>query len=249
LAIEEFALGFLSVTDDESSAAILLGVVAPFINKLSPTLRLLSITSWSHQDLSSFFNRLGAFPSLRQMALRLPFNKSFQLDTSGLTRLLHDHSEKLQRVVLRLNPSGAMIDPLSENSLVVWMTQTTSDELIMSNLQTLEIYPTLLPGGFDSLILYLRRSADTLSSLVVRDRYLLYHEVDAIVTVFSHRPPDTGLTALRLNVWTLSSRLIDLLATKLPSLTRLTLGLGDGGRGGIRIAAPPEEPVATVRGE
>jgi hypothetical protein len=107
------------------------------------------------------------------------------------------------------------------------MSESINDNAMLANLQTLKIYPTLLPAGLDALVVYLRRSSDTLTSLIVKDRYLLYHEVEVVVGVFVHRSPENGLKSLRLNIRTLTAELIDLLAENLPGLQVLELYIGD----------------------
>jgi hypothetical protein len=136
-------------------------------------------------DLSSFFLRLGNFPLLQQFNVRVPFNKAISTDPSGFTRFLRDHFNTLKHVVLRLNPSGSMVDPSFKETLSQWMMLTGSDDLVLFNLQSFEMYPTMLPTGFHAFMAYLGRSADTLTTLAVRDRYLVYDEVEALVPAFT----------------------------------------------------------------
>jgi hypothetical protein len=215
---------------DQGEKATLVDVIAPFINELSLTLKNLTIVSWSTIDLSSFFLRLGFFPLLQQFEIRVPFNKALSADPSGFTRFLRDHSPTLAYVALRLNPSGSVVDPSEEESLGEWMTMTSSDDIILTNLQSFQMYPTMLLSGFQALLAYLARSADTLTALSVRDRYLSYNEADAIISTFLHRPASSRLTSLRLNMRALSPRLIDLFAAKLPELHTLSLYVGEAWR-------------------
>jgi hypothetical protein len=223
--------------DDIADVAALEDVIAPFINSVSATLEALSISSWGASiDLSQFFLKLGVFPRLRHFKARAPFNKTFLSTPDGLTRLLRDHSHTLTSVGLRLNPSGSMIDPSTEVSLRRWMESIHSDPLILANLTTLEMYPansdpltTLeihpapLPAGFTIFLGLLGRSAETLTELAIRDRYLSYEEVESVLSTFASRPPPLRLTILCLNVRTLSLHLIDLLARELPCLLKLSL--------------------------
>jgi len=120
-ALRELRLEFTNNifrADDMADMATLVDVIAPFINELSPTLRDLSISSWASIDLSSFFLKMGMFPHLQQFSVRVPFNKAFSDDPSGFTLFLRNHSSTLKHVALRLNPSGSMIDPSSEETLV-----------------------------------------------------------------------------------------------------------------------------------
>jgi len=229
---------FLRV-DNTPDVTALEDAIAPFINSVSPTLEVLSISSWGASiDLSQFFLKLGVFPRLRRFNARVPFNKAFANTPDGLTRLLHDHSHNLTSVGLRLNPAGAMIDPSQGISLRRWMESINSDHVILSNLTTLEMYPGSsiplelinldagelwsppLPRVFLDL---LKRSADTLKELAVRDRYLSYEEVESVLSTFASRPAPQRLTVLCLNVRALSLRLLDLLSRELPCLRKLSL--------------------------
>jgi hypothetical protein len=229
-SLQELSLEFADNrfrVDNVTDGAILLENVVPFVNGLGAQLRCLTVSSWTTVDLSSFFMSLGPFAALRRFKIRTAFDKAFKKDPSGLTRFLHDNSSTLQHVELRLNPTFAF-ESFSEQSLSRWLSGCVADTLILANLRILQIYPTLLLAGFDALVEFLRRSSDTLTTLVVRDRYLLSEEVDVVVGVFS---AENGLKSLRLNVRTLTAELVDLLAEKLPGLEELTLYIGDSATG------------------
>ena len=227
----EFTNNILRV-DDVADMTTLADVIAPLINSVSSTLETLAISSWASIDLSEFFLKLGFFPLLRHFTARVPFNKAFSVNPDGFTRLLRDHSHTLTSVALRLNPSGSMVNPSTEESLCSWMTSTSSDPLILNNLTTIQMYPTSLATGFEAFLTFLGRSADTLTEVRVRDRYLSYDEVESVISTFSHRPAASRLTILRLNVRILSLRLIDLFAATLPALFELCLYTGESWRDG-----------------
>jgi hypothetical protein len=100
------------------------------------------------------------------------------------------------------------------------MVSATLDPLIFANLDVLEFFPTQLNTGFQAFLALLQRSANTLTELTVKDRYLTYGEVESIISTFS---PHLRLLALNINVHTLSLRLLDLLAKQLPFLAKLSL--------------------------
>ncbi|KAJ7475919.1 hypothetical protein FB451DRAFT_1463052 [Mycena latifolia] len=204
---------------------ILLDSVAPFINSLAPQLQSLKIWSWSTLDLSAFFTALKIFPQLYDFHLRTPFNKAFP-DPSGLTKLLEDNSRTLDTIELRLNPFGSAMDPNSEQLLGQWFASHEAHKSVLANLKTLRMYPTTLASGFDALVMYIERSAETLTTLGVKDRYLNLDEVEALITPLAHRHADDGLQSLRLNVRVWSAELFDLLALKLPGLKSLSLYVG-----------------------
>jgi len=204
---------------------ILVNSVAPFINSLAPQLRALKIWSWSTLDLSALFLNLGHFPQLHDFHLRAPFNKAFS-DPAGLTTLLEINSATLDTVELRLNPAGSAMDPNSEQLLGQWFLSHQANPSVLTNLKLLRMYPTNLSSGFDALVMYIERSANTLTTLAVKDRYLDLDEVEALITPVSHRAADEGLQALRLNVRVWNAELFDLLALKLPGLKSLSLYVG-----------------------
>ncbi|KAJ7707625.1 hypothetical protein B0H17DRAFT_1033298 [Mycena rosella] len=214
---------------DTTAATVLDGIlvnsVAPFVNSLAPRLESLKIWSWSTLDLSALFLNLGVFPQLRDFHLRAPFNKAFPNGT-GLTRLLEDNSSSLDTIELRLNPAGSAMDPSSEQLLAEWFMSHEAHPSVLTNLKLLRMYPTTLSIGFDALVRYTERSADTLTTLAVKDRYLNLDEVEALITPVAHRHADDGLQSLRLNVRVWSVELFDLLALKLPGLKSLSLYVG-----------------------
>lgn len=225
-AVRELSLEFTDNQPPNQAADLLIlsDLVVPFINNMSPHLRLLKVWSWASADLSSFFTRLGSFPELQDLSIRAPFNKSFRTDPSGLTQLLCSTVSTLRRLDLRLNPKGLVVDLTSERLLSEWMLERTSDEHSFSNLHAIQMYPTSLPAGFQTLLVSIQRSSETLTKLSVRERYLHHEEIESIVTAL---PLHNRLTSLRLNIWILQARVIDLLAKNLPCLHQLTLNIGN----------------------
>ncbi|KAJ6576574.1 hypothetical protein DFH09DRAFT_363785 [Mycena vulgaris] len=222
------SLQFTHELDTTAAAAveeILVNSVAPFINSLAPQLQSLKIWSWSTLDLSALFINLGIFPQLRDFHLRAPFNKAFP-DATGLTKLLEDNSVTLHTVELRLNPAGSAMDPSSEQQLGQWFASHEAHPSVLVNLKTLRMYPTTISSGFDALVMYTERSADSITTLAVKDRYLDLYEVEALIAPVAHRHADDGLQSLRLNVRVWSVKLFDLLALKLPGLKSLSLYVG-----------------------
>ncbi|KAJ7455376.1 hypothetical protein B0H11DRAFT_2067855 [Mycena galericulata] len=215
----------LDTTAGATVVGILVNSVAPFINSLAPQLQSLKLWSWSTLDLSALFLKLGVFPHLHDFHLRAPFNKAFSNPT-GLTKLLEDNASGLDTIELRLNPAGSAMDPSSEQLLGQWFSSHTSHPSVLVNLKTLRMYPTTLDSGFDALVMYVGRSADTLTTLAVKDRYLSLKEVAALIAPIAHRTADDGLQSLRINVRVWSAELFDLLALNLPGLKSLSLYVG-----------------------
>jgi hypothetical protein len=215
-----------SPSDAVDDEAILFYYVAPFINSVGFHLQSLSIWSWANADLSTFFQHLGPFPVLRSLGVRAAFNRSFRDDPSGLTQLLRSTAPTLRELELRLNPSGAVFSETGHDLLLCeWLSQTImSDDTIAAGLQTLQFYPTASASGCEVLLGCIKRSANTLKHLLVRDRYLHYEEIERLTKAFTSH---TELTYLRLNVWTLTPDLIDLLARNFTALEKLTLNVAD----------------------
>lgn len=215
-----------SAADPVDDEAILFYYVAPFISSVGAHLQSLKIWSWASADLSTFFQHLGPFPVLRSFGVRAAFNRSFREDPSGLTQLLRNTAPTLRELELRLNPSGAMFSETAHDLMLCeWLSQTIlSDDNIAVGLRTLQFYPTASSGGCDVLLDCIKRSADTLKELLIRDRYLHYEEIERLTQAFSCH---SELTYLRLNIWKLTPDLIALLARNFPGLEKLTLNVAD----------------------
>jgi hypothetical protein len=196
--------------------------LAPFINSLSPTLEALSITSWV-VNFSQFFLDLGSFPRLRHFALCARFDRAFSSIPDALTLFLRRQSHTLGSVVLQLSTFGGFSFLEPEDPLLRWIISATLDPLILANLNVLDFPATRSDTGFPAFLTLLQRSADTLTELTIRGRYLIYGEVESIISTFSHRPYHMRLLFLKINVRTLSLGLLDLLARELISLEKLSL--------------------------
>ncbi|KIM39915.1 hypothetical protein M413DRAFT_187510 [Hebeloma cylindrosporum] len=208
--------------DQDTDAATLVDIVAPFINRLSHHIKFLKKWSWAALDLSDFFLRLTAFPRVERLSVRMAFNIAFQQNASGLKTLLSASSGSLQRLDLRLNPSGWPINPIREESLGQWLSSCVADDKCFSHLHALDIYPTIIPVSLDVLLTFIERSSSTLKELLVRDRYLQQTEARNVIDAASQCP---NLVSLRFNLMRLDIGLLDHLARKLPNLTHLWIAL------------------------
>lgn len=208
--------------DQDLDAAILVDVVAPFINRLSHHIEFLEVWSWATLDLSDFFVRLTAFPRLEHLNIRMAFDVALERDASGLKSLLSASSGPLQRLDLRLNPLGRHTDPMREEPLSQWLSSCLSDEKCFSHLHALYIYPTTISASLDVLLAIIERSSNTLKELTVRDRYLRQTEASDVIDAASKCP---NLVSLRFNLFRLDIDLLDHLAKKLPNLTKLWIAV------------------------
>ncbi|KAF8808679.1 hypothetical protein BYT27DRAFT_7188646 [Phlegmacium glaucopus] len=209
--------------DTDADGVILVDVLLPFINNLAPYLVSLRLWSWAYVDLSAFFSQLAPFPGLKTLNVRTAFNKAFG-DASGLKGLIRDSSGTLQRVDLRLNPTGLTVDPSSEESLSRFLLECVSDERFFSQLRVLDIYPTNLAAGMDFLLGCIQRTSKSLEELIVRDRYWQDGEIAVVLDAVSSC---SNLTYLRMNIWRLDVALTDRMALKLPRIDRLWLSIGE----------------------
>ena len=208
--------------DQDLDAAILVDVVAPFINRLSHHIESLRVWSWAILGLSDFFMRLTTFPKLEHLDIRMAFNITLQQDASGLKSMLLASSGSLKRLGLRLNPSGWPTDPMREESLSQWLSSCLSDENGFSQLRALDIYPTTIPTSLDVLLSFIESNSNTLEKLIVRDRYLHQTEASDVIDAASKCP---NLVSLRFNLRRLDINLLDHLARKLPNLTYLWIAV------------------------
>jgi hypothetical protein len=207
--------------------------ITHFIRNCAPSLRSLTLMSWASADLSPLFLGVGTLPLLRNVFIRAAFNKAFRGNPTGLRHFIVTHAEKLEEIVLRLNPTGSALDPSSEQALGNWLESLLSGGQTFPELRHLQLYPTINAVGFSALTEWIHQSKGTLRELSVRDRYLTYEEVTALLNQLTGttRETDTNgqLTFLRLNIRSVNAPLFYLLALKLPNLTSLELYIGDTG--------------------
>ena len=245
--------------------------LAQFVLSLSPSLELLRIWNWSTTlDLSLFFSYLfqplpGSsplipFPKLKSLLLILPFNTSLQSSPESLHRFLLTHSNTLQHLQLRLKMKRAQLDPDMEEPLGTWLSHLVDDAAydptirpppspFFPNLQTLDIYPTATPAGLSALLTMIKRTAPTLSSLTIRDRYLTREEAKQVLDALTEgdegqvrvgfraqaQPTKTregviepaNLKSLRMNITHLTVHFLDILAQALPQLQSLWLSVSE----------------------
>jgi hypothetical protein len=99
----------------------------------------------------------------------------------------------------------------------------TSNAAIFRGLESLELgIPISSATLFELMLLYLQRSAETLTTLTLLTSNLQYKEVQSIIQIFSHRGL---LETVHLQVLCLNTQLVDLLASALPNLRVLNLDI------------------------
>lgn len=207
--------------DQAADSAILVDVVAPFINSLNLSLEALEIWSWANLDLSMFFQRLVVPPALKHLNVRMAFNRTLA-DPSGLKWLLCEGSETLEKLDIRLNPSRLFPTTPEEERLSRWLVHCIDDKRCFAKLRHLDIYPTNTEVGINVLLTSIKRASETLVHLTIRDRYFLQGEATLILEAASRCK---SLTYLRMNIWKLNITLLDLFAAHVPCVEHLWLSL------------------------
>lgn len=223
-------------SDTDADAIVLLDDIAPFLNKLSPHLEDLRIRSHpSHSlsaDLSPLFIHLSSFPVLRSLDLRLVLNKPF-CDPSGLQALVTNSSHTLQKLGLRLNPSGFAMDAMVEERLAPFLLDSLLDSHSFTGVESLDIYPTREPEGPLIVLSFIRRSSEHLKELIIRDRYFHMEEVMLVVEAASEC---FNLASMQFNVWYLDILLLDRLSVKLPHLQSLRISTVESSIDGFPVS-------------
>ena len=208
-----------------------------FVRSVAPTLQYLRIRT--RIDLSPLFNALlqplsesdSLFPNLRSLVLRLHFNYSLQSSPLSLRRFLYTHTD-LHLLHLDLMTSHIRLDSGNEGPLDAWLAELINNENYqLPSLQTLNVYPSHTPAGFSPLLSLIERTAPTLSSLKVSQRYLTDEEAQQLLNavvegkaqVQGRTKESRTLKRLMMALTTLNVTLFDLLATTFPELEQLTL--------------------------
>ncbi|KIK62978.1 hypothetical protein GYMLUDRAFT_41280 [Collybiopsis luxurians FD-317 M1] len=202
-------------------ADTLVTVVAPFINSFSSRLQAFTFWAWTSIELSALFNSLGEFPLLTCFNFHTSFPRTFTVDPTSLFNFLQRHCSQLEILVLRLNTTPLLQASSTEQRLSEWILNTFQGNHF-SHLQELQLYPSALPEGFSGLLSCLQQSAETLTTLVVRERYL---DAEDVASLLNHIPPN--LQFLRLNLRELNVNLFNGLAPKQSQLRSLSLYIGN----------------------
>lgn len=184
-----------------------------FLREVSPKLHGLHITVQdSNYSLPPLFDSLGRFPKLISFSLLIDLDTDFLLTSSRLTQFLNKNAATLKHV--RIQPHKCSRTPNS------------SDEVLLSNLETLSLLPSKgwsSPAslGRDTARTYIMGSQSTLKSLYLNDYFLTLQELSSLLDLFAHAPD--SLKTLAIRVWDLNPQLFDMLAEKLVGLERLEI--------------------------
>ncbi|KAF8659290.1 hypothetical protein AX16_001864 [Volvariella volvacea WC 439] len=227
--LEELVLTFDHKSDrelnphDESKA--LVESVAPFINNIHKTLRVLSVSSSTSTDISPFINALSGLSLLEAFHLRVDLLHPPVSDNDFLGSFLHRHAH-LQGMHVR-SPAQYGWQGTTHNWAGHWVeifkpciTQPHAlRNFIALTLPALEV-PKLL-----SILQY---STHSLRKLALFGRYMPESEVRQIVHPYgADGSLGHELKDLTVEVETMSLKFISYLSTRLANLRRLTLIVKD----------------------
>lgn len=196
-----------------------------FLREVSPKLRGLHINFLSLEHGAwQLFRSLGRMPNLATFSLYIGgFFPSVFLTSSILMKFLNQNAETLRHVRLPPHKCSHARDSADSD-------QPSAEELLLSNLQTLEILRQISELKSESLKTartYIQRSKDTLTSFYLKGHFLSLKELGNLIQPFSDRPADSGLKTLQLEVTSLSPQFFDVLAEKLVGLDRLDINFLD----------------------
>ncbi|KAF9268687.1 hypothetical protein L218DRAFT_852688 [Marasmius fiardii PR-910] len=185
------------------------------VNSLHRTLRKFAIQLWEPLDMSPFFSSLRRFRVLESISLSIPVGRPHLGDPDAITDFLSLHSTSLRSLTIRASELGGWG---FTSNLSDWI-ETTFSPVRLARLRSLEISLNLIP--LESAMVCIRKFAGTLGSLVLTGRYLDFHDVETVTSAFP--PCRRSLESIRLGSVTLNPQLLDMLAKKLPYVTRLEL--------------------------
>jgi hypothetical protein len=173
--LTKLTLELHNVEDDEDPELESSLALEPFLRSLAPTLQSLNITNKSFTlDLSPLFNALSKpdspalFRNLQSFFLNLHFNTSFNSSPQSLRRFLLTNNNLLH---LHLDMTLPLPYPEDEAPLGAWLADLVND-VRFPFLQSLDIYPSNTESGLSALLILIKRTVLTLSSLTISGRWL-----------------------------------------------------------------------------
>jgi hypothetical protein len=232
--LEDLTLGLNRPHDPTGNESFHLSI-ARFLFRHSFTVTSLSfITASIHVapiDIAPILALVGRFPYLRQLGLAICLSSCGHIQISmplTLAHFLDNHSDTLRSLFIRFQ----VADLAHVSGLHV--IDGTLHEILRfrhgNSITTLETYLHAyvdIPDLKSAILQATHRFSHTLTDFTfsgsLDDGNLTYEEVEAFVLPFSHRSADTGLKVLSLPVDVLSPQLVDLLASTLLGLHKLTL--------------------------
>jgi hypothetical protein len=231
--LEDLTLGLHRRRDSSGNESFHLSI-APFLFRHSSTVTALSFITASIYvapiDIAPILALVGRFPYLRQLGLAIGISSCRHIQISTpltLAHFLDNHGDTLQSLFIRFQVAD--LAHVSEMHVIDGTLQEILRFRHGNSITTLTYLPVYadIPNLKSAILQATPRFSHTLTDLTfsgfLDDGTLTYEEVEAFVLPFSHRSADTGLKALSLFVDVLSPQLVDLLASTLLGLHKLTL--------------------------
>ena len=232
--LENLTLGLHRPHDSSGDECFHL-LVARFLYRHSFTVTSLSFITASIRevpiDIAPILALVGRFPHLRQLSLAIGVSPRgcIQISTPlTLAQFLDNHGDTLGSLFIRFQ----VVNLIHVAGIHV-IDDTLQDILRFrhgNSINTLETYLPIymdIPNLKSAILQATPRFSHTLIAFTFSGSldhgYLTYKEVEAFVLPFSRQSADTGLKALSLSVDVLSPQLVDLLASTLLGLQKLTL--------------------------
>jgi hypothetical protein len=208
--------------DNQSICSEAIAHIFPFINNISGILESMSITSYGHIDLSSFFRGLGHFPCLTSLSLIIPLNNRHIIDPSALNFFLAHHSGLHHLCIRNRHSDCCLWPPISDHIAAEWFQQCFK----ALPFPRIKVFTLGLSGpsnsGIQNYVLASMKSVfDTSSSLVLAEPYLSFTDLCVVLASV----PTAHFRMLSLCIVILNLEVIDLLAESCPNLDQLVLSI------------------------
>jgi hypothetical protein len=201
-ALKELQMDFNNrdrVAQRFSDSLTLLEVVVPFVRMLKPQLESLRVSSSVPLNFSAFFKQLGPFPTLEI----LDIHHNFSPNQVGISEILQ-RTLTLDYLTLQIIPNA-------------WLIRCFVDSHCHLHLQILTIQDPA--SGLEDIEPFICAEA-TLEEIYIENRYLQFPEAITIIEALSFCP---NLVSLKIKVIQLTVQLLNLLASYLPRLRRLSI--------------------------
>lgn len=220
--IFHFTTGTLSSKDIDSQHE---GFVV-FVNNLKDSLCSLSLSSSNNcmeLDISRIFRKLGSFPTLRKIALSIPFDGAHLSEPVAFVNFLEKHRltiKDLDISATRCTPRSTPGDPDYHN----WVQRIIGSlHMPFPHLSSLGLALRPLRAPLDTLVRFLDMHSSALDSLKLTDRVLNVGELRAIFRPISGQVLAPGLTSLQVRMDEFSATFLAELALLFPHLNSLKI--------------------------
>ena len=177
---------------------------------LKPQLESLRVSSSATLDFSPFFKQLGPFLTLEV----LDIYSNFGPNQAGISEILQ-HTLTLDYLTLQIIPND-------------WLIRCFVDSQCLPHLHNLTIRDPAT--GLEVIQLFIHSASATLEEICIENRYFQTSQAITIIETLSLCP---NLISLKIKVIRLTVQLLNLLASCLPRLRRLSISCQEPRRSGL----------------